>query len=223
MLIFAVACAWFATRLRAADDPVLQRARELAGTAAKDCGGSSPGATSEPCLVRAFTDHTPAFWVSHTHSAISPTALAYVVGSSGTLTLLTRNRPTDRLDEYRCVEPVVVRAFGKQRLRCKERYVAPAGFDETPFRVSGDITPPQLTQALTVPSRLCTVTPGTSLKVDFVVGRDGRVRMVDILGAPEDCDVPATAAALEKVAFRPATLSGSPVTALWFMIVWKNE
>jgi hypothetical protein len=204
-------------------DTLLARVREFAGGDAKDCGGRSPGAISEPCLVRAFRDRAAAFWVSHANSTVQPAALAVAVAASGRVLTLTKNRSTDPLQEHECVTPAIVREFGRERLRCKEKYNPPFRAEELAFRVGGDVKPPQPAVPIKVDSKICELTPGKKLQVEFVIGEDGSVRMVDILDAPEKCDVPAVSAALQMVHFSPGTLQGAPIQTSWFTIIFRSS
>lgn len=204
-------------------DTLLAHVREFAGAGAKDCGGRSPGAISEPCLVRAFRDRTAAFWVSHANSAVPPAALAVAVTASGRVMTITKDLSTDPLQPYECVSPAIVREFGKERLRCKEKYKPPFRAEELAFRVGGDVKPPRPAVPLVVNSKICELSAGRKLQVEFVIGEDGSVRMVDILDAPEKCDVPAVSAALQTVQFRSGTLQGAPVQTSWFTIIFRSS
>ncbi len=179
MLALAVADA-----VRAGDSPV-DRVRAFAGERAKDCGSLAPGAISEPCLVQAFRDHVPAYWVSHTQSRATPAALAYGLTASGRMLVVTRSTPEEALEAFSCSEAAIVVELGKERLRCKERYVAPPHAGQVPFRVSAMVTPPQPLAPLTVDPAICPLGNGRKLQVELVVGEDGRVRMVDVLAAPQ--------------------------------------
>lgn len=223
LVAMAATLCLFSSRALAADPEVLGRARAIAGDGAKNCGEplAMPG-IAEPCLVEAFTRHSSAFWLSHEHSAVSPVTLAYAITSRGEVTLLTSSHADDPVGLYQCTQPGIVQEFGKSRLRCMERYVPPFHAADIPYRVGGVVTAPQPLQRLTVDPRICSIGPGKTLQADFIVGDDGKVRMVDIFAAPAGCDVPAATAVLEKALFRPGTMQGAPVTTVWFTILFTG-
>jgi len=210
-----------------ADRALRERALQFVGANAKDCGALSPtpapGAVSEPCLVYAFRKHEAAFWVSHTGSVASPADLAYALMSAGHLLVLSRERISGPIEEYECADPAIVLEFGKERLRCKERYVPPFGAASAPFRTGGGVAAPRPVNPLFVNPAICKVEPGKALQVEFVVGEDGTVRMVDVLVAPIGCDIPAVASSLAKTKFVPGSLNSAPVMTSWFTIITRSS
>lgn len=170
-----------------------------------------------------FANMKPRFGYQHTGSVASPADLAYALTSTGHLRVLSRERIGDSIEEYECADPAIVLEFGKERLRCKERYRPPFGAASAPFRAGGGVTAPRPVNPLFVNPAICKVEPGKALQVEFVVSEDGTVRMVDVLVAPIGCDVPAVALSLAKTKFIPGSLDSAPVMTSWFTIITRSS
>lgn len=66
---------------------------------------------------------------------------------------------------------------------------------------------------------ICSFEDEGSVFLELIIGRDGAVKMVDVLSAPLDYDVQAAAAQVKKATLTPGTLDGQPVTTSWFTII----
>jgi hypothetical protein len=193
----------------------------LAGAGAKNCESTAtndvnPGAISEPCLIQAFRKHEAAYWVPA--SAVDGIR-GIAVAADGVVHIVEGTDPTP--DVHRCDEPKVLRLFGRERLRCAERFVMPYKAESIPFRAGNDVRPPCPKAPIRVPPRACDPTaPGRKLQVELIVDTSGKVLFVDLLGIPKECDLPALESYLDSIEFEPATLNGAPVIASWFTIAW---
>jgi hypothetical protein len=203
--------------LQAAVSSLDERIVALAGEGARNCKSPAtndvaPGAVSEPCLVSAFRERKAAFWQWED----SPNRAGGVaVTASGKVYLLD-----EFAREYPCVEAAIVREFGKERLRCKERYNPPFKASELPLRTSGSVIAPKPQTKLEIPPEICDPAgPGRSVQVEFVVDTNGSVLMADVLVAAKQCNLLELEAALRAVKFSPGSYNGAPMITSWFAII----
>lgn len=177
----------------------------LAGEGAKNCASplpdmAAPGSISEPCLVNAFRNKTAAYWEVN-QMAVTSAGVVY-------------------LGEYRCAKPSIVREFGKERLRCLERYEAPFRADQLPMRVSAPVRAPRPRSEIRIPAKICDPAgPGRMLQIELIVDTTGKVLMADLLVVPKQCDIRALETHLRGLQLEPGTLDGAPVLTSWFTIV----
>jgi hypothetical protein len=126
--------------------------------------------------------------------------------------------------EHQCAEPAIVREYGRDRLRCKETYVAPFKAAESPYRSGNFVAPPKPKAPIEIPAAICDPNgPGRNVQVSFVVDTDGKVLLVDILAAAKQCQIPELETALRKVTFEPGTVNGEPVITSWFTIIFLKK
>jgi hypothetical protein len=210
-----------AEQVRGAESPGKSRLLELAGGDAKDCGSIptndvSPGALSEPCLVKAFREHRAAFWETERLPKSTSLVTGMAVTSGGALYVVESDG--SRSTEHRCVEPAVVTEFGRERLRCKENYIAPFKATETPYRPGGGVSSPRPMADLKIPAGICDPS-STRVQVDFVIDVTGKVLLADVMAAPKQCHMRELEAALYQFTFEPGTFRGAPVITTWFTII----
>jgi hypothetical protein len=196
----------------------LQRIAALAGPDAENCASSTTSVTpitSEACLVTALQKRKAAFWLSHTRSRVSPAVYGMAVTSTGAVYVLQSETIEQEPAEYRCVEPRIIQEFGRERLRCKERYIAPFNPSESPltvdFRVVKPPAPRRLGRIL-IPPELCEDQAFVSFMVEFIIDTNGKVVMAEVGSASSrDCDLPAIEDWLGGLEFRPGMWNGAPV------------
>lgn len=210
-----------AGKVRGAESPAKSRLLELAGGDAKNCGSIptndvAPGALSEPCLVTAFREHRAAFWDTKWLPNSTSLVTGMAVTSGGALFVVESDG--SRSTEHRCVEPAVVTEFGRERLRCKENYIAPFKAKETPYRSGGGVSSPRPTSNLKIPAGICEPSY-TRVQVDFVIDVTGKVLLADVMAAPRQCHMRELEAALQQFTFEPGTFRGAPVITTWFTII----
>lgn len=214
-----VGCLLLSAPMTVADESLEGQMAALAGNAAQNCMSSgadswTPGAVSEPCLVRAFREHRGAFWVPETPTsgivaiAVSPARQVHLVESIGS-----------EAAPYPCVAPAIVIEFGRERLRCTERYVAPYRANVVPVRAAGRVSPPRPKWEIRVPAEICTSKASGNLSVEFVIDASGSVLMVDVLAVPRYCNMPRLETYLQSLKFEPGSLGGAPLMTSWFTII----